>query len=267
MLTRRDILRAAAVPGLASAAGAAMAQQQPKRKASTRKKASNDPVPVQADERLSEILAPVRDTNHLPGLIGAILKGGRIAAIGAVGIRKIGSPQPMQVNDQVHIGSCTKAMTATMIGMLVDEGRLTWGSTIGEVFPDQVEQIHPDLQRVTLSHLLTHRAGLPHDVPWWRLPGRTPTEQRLSILMAWLMDPPRHRPGSTYEYLQCRLCPGRADGRAGHRSVVGASDEGTALRPARDGVGGVWVAGTARYRRRTLGPSCEPGPGRADAAG
>ena len=59
------------------------------------------------------MLAPVRDEHHLPGLIGAIVTGDRLAAIGAIGIRKIGSSEPIRVTDQVHLGSCTKAMTAT----------------------------------------------------------------------------------------------------------------------------------------------------------
>ena len=101
-----------------------------------RKKPANSQPPVQADERVNQVLAPVRDEHHLPGLIGAILTGDRLAAIGALGIRKIGSPEPIRVTDQVHLGSCTKAMTATMIGTLVDEGKLTWGSTIREVFPE-----------------------------------------------------------------------------------------------------------------------------------
>jgi CubicO group peptidase (beta-lactamase class C family) len=155
---------------------------------------------VRDDGRVKEVLAPVRDEHHLPGLIGAILAGDRLAAIGAVGIRKIGSPEPIRVTDRIHLGSCTKAMTATLIGMLVEAGKLTWGSTIGEVFPDLAGGVHPEFRTATLSHLLTHRAGLPHDVPWWRLPGRTPTEQRLSIVRSFLSDPPRHRPGTTYEY-------------------------------------------------------------------
>jgi CubicO group peptidase (beta-lactamase class C family) len=201
MITRRGVLQAMAVQGLAGPFGAAMAQQvKSKGKGSTQKKAAGDPAPVREDKRVSEVLAPVRDEHHLPGLIGAILEGNRLAAIGAVGIRKIGSPDPIRVTDQVHLGSCTKTMTATLIGMLVDQGKLTWGTTIREVFPDLAPQVHPGFQAATLSHLLTHRAGLPPNVSWWDLPGRTPTEQRLSIVASHLADPPRHRPGSTYEY-------------------------------------------------------------------
>ena len=155
---------------------------------------------VRADERLNRLLEPIRDAHHLPGLIGAVVKGDRLAAIGAVGVRKLGSSEPMKVQDQVHLGSCTKAMTATMIGMLVDDGLLSWSSTIREVFPEVASRLHPDFQTVTLSHLLTHRAGLPHDARWWRLPGLSTTDQRRAAMLELLAKPPLARPGTSYAY-------------------------------------------------------------------
>ena len=126
------------------------------------------------DTRVEDLLGPIRDEHHLPGLIGAISFGDRLAAIGAIGIRKIGSSEPIQVTDQMHIGSCTKAMTATMIGTLVEEGKLSWKSTFRTVFPEDAEQFHPQFQAVTLSQLLTHRAGLACTTG----PGGTCREQR-----------------------------------------------------------------------------------------
>ncbi len=204
MLGRRGFLRAAVWQGLA---GASMAQQPKRKNAGVRKKSpegrpdeAEGEVAIKADPRVAEILAPIRDDHHLPGIIGGILAGNRMAAIGAIGLRKIGSKAPILVTDQVHIGSCTKAMTATLAGMMVEEGKLSWGSTIGEVFPDLIANVHPDFRAVTLAQLLTHRAGLPPDVPWWRLPGDTPAEQRLGILTDYLDHPPSHRPGSNYSY-------------------------------------------------------------------
>ena len=123
--------------GLAIWSGSAIAQT----KGPEKKEAATGPAPVQADERVNQVLAPVRDEHHLPGLIGAILKGDRLAAIGALGIRKIGSSEPMRVTDQVHLGSCTKAMTATMIGTLVDEGKLSSRTTIRQVFPKVASEL------------------------------------------------------------------------------------------------------------------------------
>jgi CubicO group peptidase (beta-lactamase class C family) len=202
MITRRRILQAVLWQGLATGFRPALGQQSPRRKgqAAARKKASNDHEPVEVDQRLNELLAPVRDAHHLPGLVGGILTAGGLTAIGAVGIRKIGSPEPFQATDRLQLGSCGKAMTATVIGTLVDAGKLTWGSTIRDVFPDLAKQVHADFRKVTLSQLLTHRAGLPNKIDWWTLAGQNATEQRRSILTTLLTARPRHRPGSTYEY-------------------------------------------------------------------
>ncbi len=174
-----------------------------KSKSSTRTSADKGSLPIRADEQLGKLLEMIRDAHHLPGLIGAIVRGDTLASIGAAGVRKLGSAEPMQVQDQVHIGSNTKAMTATLLGMLVDDGLLTWSSTIREVFPEVASRLHPDFQTVTRADLLTHRAGLPHDTSWERLPGLTTTDQRRAALRSLLSKPPLSRPGTVYAYSNC----------------------------------------------------------------
>jgi CubicO group peptidase (beta-lactamase class C family) len=197
-INRRDLLRAGAAQGLAFWSAAALAQS-PRKK--TKKRPKTIPQPsIEADERVKGLLGPVRDEHDLPGLIGAIQAGPLTTVIGAVGVRKVGAPEPIRVSDQVHLGSCTKAMTATMIGTLVEERKLSWGSTIRDVFSESAPRLHPQFQGVTLSELLTHRAGLPHDGPWWRLPGGTPTEKRRALLTTMLVREPASKPGSTYAY-------------------------------------------------------------------
>lgn len=196
MIGRRDFLRAVAAGQTALVSSSAFGQSRGKAKRRT----APDRSAVQADERVNRVLAPVRDAHHLPGLIGAIQTGNRLAAIGAIGIRKIGSSEPIRASDKVHLGSNTKAMTATVIGMLVDAGKLTWRSRISDVFPEVAPELHPAFRAVTLSHLLTHRAGLPHDGPWWHLPGETTTEKRWSFMTSFLTSAPINKPGSTYVY-------------------------------------------------------------------
>ena len=115
-------------------------------KDASKKSADAGSPPIRADERLGKLLDATCDAQHLPGMIGAIVRGGSLASIGAAGVRKIGSAEPMQVLDQVHLGSNTKAMTATLLGMLVDDGLLNWSSTIRDVFPEVASRLHPDFQ-------------------------------------------------------------------------------------------------------------------------
>ncbi len=212
MTTRRSVLQAAAIQGLAGCFGSAFARSQPKEtpaKATTHGRSA-----VHADERINRLLAPVRDKHRVPGLVGAILSKGQLLA-GAVGVRKLGSPEPIQVTDRMHLGSNTKAMTATLLGTLVDEGKLSWESTIRDVFPDLAPQLHPECRAVTLSQLLTHRSGIPgnfDDKPTLQdalrmirltaavREGRTATEQRRSLMKAIMKDPPKNKPGSTFDY-------------------------------------------------------------------
>ncbi|MDR3619777.1 MAG: serine hydrolase [Paludisphaera borealis] len=219
MIDRRGWLGSALAGGLAIAAGGLggrASAQEPKpqtkgrrtvrRPVTARDRTAMRPVlepwetGLASDPRIETILAPMVETYKPPGMIGAILKGTAITAIGAVGIRKIGSSDPIRVTDQIHIGSCTKAMTATMIGTLFEDQLLAPSTTISELFPDDAPGLHPDFQKVTLWQLLTHRAGLPHDASWWTLAGQTTTEQRRSAMLQLMSKPPLTKPGTTYAY-------------------------------------------------------------------
>ena len=70
---------------------------------------------------------------------------------------------PVTLNDRFHLGSDTKAMTALLAAMLVEEGKLRWNTTIREVFPELAEKMDPALRGVTLEQLLSHTSGIPTD--------------------------------------------------------------------------------------------------------
>ncbi|GMU24691.1 MAG: hypothetical protein AMXMBFR13_47640 [Phycisphaerae bacterium] len=117
--------------------------------------------PLPPPEDLSAWLEPIRARHRLPALAGAVMEGDRLVAIGAVGVRKVGSSEPVTIHDCFHIGSCTKSMTATLIATLVEEEHLSWDTTILDVFPEGKASIRPEYQQVTLEQLLLHRSGLP----------------------------------------------------------------------------------------------------------
>lgn len=154
--------------------------------------------PSDGDERIIEALKPIRLANGVPGLIAGIAIPGRATRVGAVGVRKVRSPEGFGAGDLVHLGSCTKAMTATMIGGVVEEGKLAWKSTLSEVFPDVA--MHEDFRRVTLTQLLTHRSGMPANTNWWGLQGATTTLQRRDALQAAVKTPPKEKPGTKFLY-------------------------------------------------------------------
>jgi CubicO group peptidase (beta-lactamase class C family) len=159
--------------------------------------------------RLVELLEPIRVKYDLPALAGAVVLEGYPAMSGATGFRKYGSEVRVTSEDKFHIGSCTKAMTATIVGMLVERGKLRLEMTLGEVLPELREQIHVEYQDVTLRHLLAHRAGLPGASRSWpegksfrdmhNLLGST-TQQRLAYARMMLGREPAAKPGTRYLY-------------------------------------------------------------------
>ncbi len=157
------------------------------------------------DDAVEQMLEDIRFKYKLPALAGAAVRDGEIVALGAVGSRKQGDPTRVEKDDRFHIGSLTKSMTATVAAMLVEDGVLSWTTTIEEVFPDFADSIHPDYRNATLEQLLAHRAGAPANPPaslWraaWRAQG-TPTEQRMQFVRGLLERKPEAYPGEEYIY-------------------------------------------------------------------
>src|SRR6185436_4422279 len=121
---------------------------------------TEDNAPVNVDAILLSILG--RGAERF-GMVAAVLRGERIIAQGVAGVRKRGTAERITLDDRFHLGSCTKAMTATLVAMLVEEGKLNWTTTLGELFADTVKPMHPTWEKVTLRQVLAHRAGLRHE--------------------------------------------------------------------------------------------------------
>jgi CubicO group peptidase (beta-lactamase class C family) len=149
---------------------------------------------------VAPLLAPIRERHELPALAGAVVADGRVVALGAVGVRAAGEEAQVTVRDRFHIGSCTKAMTATLAGVMVEAGELTWEQTLAQTFPELADDMDPHWRGVTLVDLCTHRSGAPRDpVRGW--PKEAPVvEQRLSVLRAITREPPEHEPGPEHHY-------------------------------------------------------------------
>jgi CubicO group peptidase (beta-lactamase class C family) len=168
-----------------------------------------DNAPVNVDAVLQSILGRAGERF---GMVAAVLRGERIIAYGAAGVRKSGSAEHITLEDRFHLGSCTKAMTATLVAMLVEEGKLNWTTPLGELFADTVKPMHPAWEKVTLRQVLAHRAGLRFEPGglvqvFNELMGRptreplgTLPQQRLEITRQALSRPPEIAPDAKYWY-------------------------------------------------------------------
>ena len=160
--------------------------------------------PRQSVRDLSGLLEAENEVRGLPAVAAVVISGDEVVAEGVTGVRRLGHPEKATITDRWHLGSCTKAMTATMIGILVEQGHLSWGTKIIDALPDMVEVIRPEYRDVTLEMLLSHRGGITHEweVPglWdvlWKRESNAVTERR-KMAEAMLSHPPKVPPGQYF---------------------------------------------------------------------
>ena len=105
------------------------------------------------------------------GLAVAVVKDGSVVFSKGYGVRELGKPDAVDADTLFAIGSTTKAMTAALVGMLVDEKKLAWDDPVVKHLP-WFQLSDPYLTReITVRDLLTHRAGLGNaDYLWYGQP-------------------------------------------------------------------------------------------------
>jgi len=93
-------------------------------------------------------------------------------------------------------------MTALLIGQLIEKGKITFGSTMAQVFPDLAAQMNAAMAKVTVQELLCHTGGLPNNIDWWSIDrsGKSLSDQRRAVVQAILCAPPLSDPGTTFSY-------------------------------------------------------------------
>jgi CubicO group peptidase (beta-lactamase class C family) len=149
-----------------------------------------------SSQAIQKILGDMTRDGKAPGMLAAITSAEGVVAIGSAGVRKAGSLRAIRANDLVHLGSCTKAMTAVMLATLVAEGKLGWDMNMMDAIPELQTGIHPDYHRTTPWQLLTHRARLPHEpADWWAYPQKDIAARRLALLKDNLIHGAAFPPG------------------------------------------------------------------------
>jgi CubicO group peptidase (beta-lactamase class C family) len=97
---------------------------------------------------------------QVPGVSLAVVKDGRVVVAKGYGVRKLGSPDPVDARTLFGIASNTKVFTATALGILVDEGRIRWDAPVIDYLP-WFQMSDPYVTReMTVRDLLVHRSGL-----------------------------------------------------------------------------------------------------------
>ena len=112
--------------------------------------------PKNFDARVEAIMK----ASEVPGAAIAIVENGKVTLARGYGIRKLGSAEAVGADTLFQIGSTTKAVTATALALLVEEGKIRWDDRVIDHLPG-FRMYDPWVTReITVRDLLVHRSGL-----------------------------------------------------------------------------------------------------------
>ncbi len=180
----------------------APAKQQGKPAAQSKGKAATAATPQPAKdplEGLDAFVETLRTDWKVPGVGIAIVKGDQVIYAKGFGQRDMGQNLPVTPNTLFAIGSCSKAFTATAVGMLVDEGKIDWDKPLRTYLPSFKMWDDYVTEHMTPRDLVTHRSGLPrHDLLWY---GSTFTRREMFDRLRYLEPSRGFRASYQYQNL------------------------------------------------------------------
>ncbi|MGC3943553.1 MAG: serine hydrolase [Chryseolinea sp.] len=105
----------------------------------------------------------------VPGLAIVVVKDGKVLLKKGYGVRELGKPGNVDTQTLFSCASTTKAMTALVLGMLVDEGKMNWDDPVNKYIPEL--RLHdPYITReLHVRDLLLHNSGLASTDYFWSI--------------------------------------------------------------------------------------------------
>lgn len=154
----------------------------------------------------------------IPGVALAVVRGNQIVLAQGFGRRELGQNEPVTPETLFAIGSTTKAMNATLIATLVDDGVLHWNQPVVELWPNFSMSDPAITPQIRLSDMLNMGSGVPRADLRWSGAGLT-AEQIMESLAQLPLNAP---PGQQFQYNNQMVATGgyvaalAAGGRYGH---------------------------------------------------
>lgn len=119
-------------------------------------------------EALDPTMREICSVAGTPGLALRVSHHGEIIHEANFGVADVEGHKPTTSNTIYPIGSLAKSLTASAVGILVDEGKLKWTSLIKDVLPGFRTRSNTVTKNLTVVDLLSHRTGLAKSNFWWQ---------------------------------------------------------------------------------------------------
>ncbi|WP_049574947.1 serine hydrolase domain-containing protein [Streptomyces sp. SBT349] len=191
------------VAAAALAAGTAVATQLPA-DARDARDARDATAPGYGQDDLSRDTEAIRALG-ITGVQARVTTGAGRDLVAASGVAEVGTDRPVPRNGYFRMASTGKALVATVILQLVDEGELALDDTVDRRLPGLVDGNGNDGRRITIRHLLQHTSGLHDDLPGFATPQeydehRYDTHTPREIVARAMRHRPDFAPGDGWGY-------------------------------------------------------------------
>lgn len=97
----------------------------------------------------------------VPGVAIVVVSGGQIKSLQGYGVRRAGTREKITPDTVFRLASLSKAFAATAASELVNEGKISWDTTITSVLPDVAFKNARYSKQLTLRNVLSQASGLP----------------------------------------------------------------------------------------------------------
>ncbi len=115
--------------------------------------------PLRSDE-IDKLVTRTLETFNVPGIAVAVVKDDRIVHMKGYGVRSITTGEKTDENTLFAIASNSKAFTSAALGILIDEGKLTWETKVIDIIPEFRLYNSYVTEDFNIKDLLTHRSGM-----------------------------------------------------------------------------------------------------------
>lgn len=97
----------------------------------------------------------------VPGVAVVIVSGGQIKSLNGYGVRRAGTRESVTPDTVFRLASLSKSFAGTAASLLVDEGKISWDTSVTSVLPNVAFKNKAYGKQLTLRHALGQSSGLP----------------------------------------------------------------------------------------------------------
>jgi CubicO group peptidase (beta-lactamase class C family) len=152
-------------------------------------------------QRIAELNRFVRKAMELTGVPGVsvgLYQDGHVVFAGGFGVREMGNPSPPDGKTRYMVASNTKALVTLLLAQLVEEKRISWDSTVIDVFPSFKLGDAQTTRQVLVKHLICACTGMPRQDLEWLLNFRDLTPDKVITLLGTMQ--PTSGFGELFQY-------------------------------------------------------------------